>query len=362
MKRIMPWLVTIHLLAIPLFAAGQESKIHSGDIDGAPFRIDMPGEWNGTLVMYAHGYLPGGVPWRPLSGAFVKVFLDRGFALAQSGYAKQGWAVEEGFRDTEALRVHFVKTFGMPKRCFITGHSMGAFITLATIESYPGAYDGAMPMGGPLQPALRFFGDQVLDLLVTFNGLFGEHLPEGWECVITGNYLRPDQVERALAADEARAADFSKRWDIRRKDLARNIAFFQLIYKELMDRAGGNPVDNRNTVYSGFGPIEDLNAKIPRFAADPKAVEYLVKFYTPTGRLEDPVLALHTIYDPGVPPRLANAYHVTATLAGCGKLFTHKYVKAEGHCNIAPELMGKGLDELVQWAVERKPPKHGVIE
>ena len=77
--------------------------------------------------------------------------------------------------------------------------------------------------------------------------------------------------------------------------------------------------------------------------------------------LEDPVLAVHTAYDPGVPPRLANAYHVTVTLQGCEKLFVHKYVEAEGHCNIAPDLVGMAFDELRKWAAEGIRPEPGVL-
>ena len=28
----------------------------SGEIDGAPYRIVVPAAWNGTLLVYAHGY------------------------------------------------------------------------------------------------------------------------------------------------------------------------------------------------------------------------------------------------------------------------------------------------------------------
>jgi len=100
---------------------------------------------------------------------------------------------------------------------------------------------------------------------------------------------------------------------------------------------------------------------VPRYAADPGALAYLRMHYTPTGLLEDPVLAVHTAYDPGVPPRLANVYNVTASLRGCEGLFVHKYVEAEGHCNIAPDLVGKAFDELRKWAAEGSRPEPGLL-
>jgi len=36
--------------------------VHSGTLNGAPYRIDVPANWNGSVVMVAHGYEPVGVP------------------------------------------------------------------------------------------------------------------------------------------------------------------------------------------------------------------------------------------------------------------------------------------------------------
>ena len=58
-----------------------------GDINGAKFRIDMPANWNGGLVMYCHGYNPKPVVFDEKVNPFINVFLDQGYAIAQSGYA-----------------------------------------------------------------------------------------------------------------------------------------------------------------------------------------------------------------------------------------------------------------------------------
>ena len=31
-----------------------------GSIDGAPFQVEIPSPWNGTLVLYSHGYVAPG--------------------------------------------------------------------------------------------------------------------------------------------------------------------------------------------------------------------------------------------------------------------------------------------------------------
>ena len=113
------------ICALPVAAArGGEAVMHEGEIDGAPYRVRIPSEWNRCLVMYAHGYKPLGGTWTPLAEVFARAFLERGFALAESGYSRQGWAVEEANAETEALRLHFCDRYGRPDSTFITGHSI----------------------------------------------------------------------------------------------------------------------------------------------------------------------------------------------------------------------------------------------
>ncbi len=116
-----------------------------------------------------------------------------------------------------------------------------------------------------------------------------------------------------------------------------------------------------NTIYSGFGPVEGLNETIPRYAADPGAFACLQAHYTPTGRLEDPVIAIHTTYDPGVAPRWPNTYSMTVALAGNDRWFVQKWVEAEGHCNIVPGLIAEAFDELRAWVTDGTRPEPGLL-
>ena len=36
--------------------------VANGVLHGAPYRIDIPDHWNGSLVMLMHGYEPKGMP------------------------------------------------------------------------------------------------------------------------------------------------------------------------------------------------------------------------------------------------------------------------------------------------------------
>lgn len=342
-------------------AVGDEAKVRTGDIEGVPYRIQIPSRWNRGLVMYAHGYKSRGDNWTPLPAVLGAVFLERGFAVAESGYSRQGWAVEEALKETEALRQFFAKTYGKPDSTFIAGHSMGGLITLAAIERHPDAYDGALPLCGPLVPALAFFKDRVFDMLVTFEALFGDSLPREYRPVVEVPELPPQVVERALASRPAAAAEFAEHWDTRPKDLPATVSYYQLMIREIIDRAGGNPIDNRNTVYCGFEAAPHVNDSVPRYAAVPEALGYLRRYYTPTGVIKDPVLAVHTTYDAGVPPSFPSSYAVTTALKGNEKLFVQQHVCADGHCRIDPVSTGRAFDELRTWVATGVPPEPGPV-
>jgi dipeptidyl aminopeptidase/acylaminoacyl peptidase len=96
----------------------------------------MPEKWNEPLVMYCHGYSPGPASLNDSKpNAMLNVFLNEGFAVAQSGYAAGGWAIQEAMNGTEALRRYFVKKYGAAKETCVTGHSMGGFPNMALMES-----------------------------------------------------------------------------------------------------------------------------------------------------------------------------------------------------------------------------------
>ena len=55
MKRILLWLSILGVMCwIPY--AGQSQTHDLGEIDSARYKIYIPGDWNGGLVIYAHGY------------------------------------------------------------------------------------------------------------------------------------------------------------------------------------------------------------------------------------------------------------------------------------------------------------------
>jgi hypothetical protein len=143
------------------------------------------------------------------------------------------------------------------------------------------------------------------------------------------------------------------------QELAGGIVFLTYILKDLEQRSGGNPFDNRNTIYTRLPNSDAVNDHIARYEADPGALTYLQQFYTPTGRLTRPILAIHTSYDPLVPPSVPSDYSLTAREAGAGQFFVQQYVKHGGHCNFQPAEIERSFTELVAWKKDGKAPKAG---
>lgn len=340
-------------------------KVETGDLGGAPYRIEMPEPWNGELVVYAHGYdLADGKAF-PFEARVQKAirdgFVSRGFAYVQSGYSKEGWAVAEGLADTEALRRHFSTKYGAPKTTWITGHSMGGFITTLTLERHPEIYSGGLALCPVMGPSADFFESHFFDLFAAFDLLVGKKAGLPPLTDPKSPQLDPKASGAALAADPAAAQILASRFVIRASDLPNIFAFYQPIWQELVARAGGIPLDNRNTLYAGFGDDVAFNRGVARVAGDPAAEAYLKNFATPTGKLARPLLVVHTTYDPIVSPAVASSYDLSATLAGNKDLLRYRFVAADGHCTISSAETQKAFDLLREWVAGGKAPPAGEL-
>jgi pimeloyl-ACP methyl ester carboxylesterase len=160
-----------------LVDTGAAPRTELGEINGAKFRIDMPEKWNGGLVLYCHGYNAAPVSYEDKPLPLLSVFAGQGYAVAQSGYAAGGWAIQEAIEDMEALRRYFASKYGAPTETYVTGHFMGGFLTMVLLERFPNSYDAGLALCGPLGPATWFFERRIFDLRVVFDYYFPGALP-----------------------------------------------------------------------------------------------------------------------------------------------------------------------------------------
>jgi predicted esterase len=378
--------------------------------DGARYLIEVPANWNGTLLLYSHGYSgnessPATDVGDPVTGDWLKA---HGYALAGTSYAHAGWALEEAFFD----QVHVLTVFDAlihrhPDRTIAWGHSLGGIITAGLIQRNPELFDGALPMCGVLAGGVAVWND-LLDAEFVFKTLLApdatypklvryeaSEVPTNLAAavgIIDTAHGTPQGLARialmAAVADVpgwytgepvepapdnyAAQVEAQYRW-MRNVDFS--FAFAARVDLEM--RAQGNPSWNTGVDYrrqldlsTGKDQVEalyeraglDLQADLdtlaaaPRIAADPQAVDYMVDNIVFNGNLGGvPVLTLHTSADGLVQVQQENAYADVVLAAGPEhKPLQQVYVHRAGHCAFSPAEMVAALLALEQRISSKK--------
>ncbi len=337
-----------------------------GRINGASFRIDIPRNWNHGLVLYFHGYQSTPQVFDPKypPTRILQEILNRGYAVARSGYALGGWAVPQAAAETDALRRYFRKKYGAPHETFVMGHSMGGLLTLMNVENNPKDYSGGLALCGVLAPAdmimQRAFANRV-----AFDAFFPGVLPD--VDAIPATFAMNDiptitKVQKALDGNPEQAALVRELANIHtNRGLADVLVFNTFVIEDLRLKSGGNPFDNRNLVYNGTANDPLLNQRVRRYASDPDAYRFIASWYSPTGNLHRPLLEVHTIYDPLVPASTTAWYDELTRRLGNGNNLVQQYVDRDGHCNVTAAQTGLAFDELVDWVHNGKRPIPGLL-
>lgn len=355
MKQLSGILLTFFLAGITTLCYSQTFDL--GEINGAKYKIYIPENWNKGLVMYAHGYEEIGEETGEFTeevDEFMEIFTSRGFAYAASTYKRQGFVIKDGIEDTEVLRSYFELTYSKPETCIVTGHSMGGMIALATIEKFPAEYSGAMPMCGWMAPVYSLT-KRSLDMLVCYDYLFGTN--DG-KIVLGDTYIENESIQENLNNKPELRRLLAEHFRIREEELAEVIEFNQYVFKESTSFLGGLPAGNMKTIYCGFGDNDTLiNNKILRYKADPAAKDYFIQYYTPTGEILDPVIALHTSYDELAPVFSYRYYEQLTEIKHTNELYEQQYVIRDGHCNFTVQEIARTFDQLLVWIREDHPPK-----
>ena len=186
----------------------------SGSLGDAPFKIQMPEKFNGTVLVYSHGYrvstpipaalaVPLGLntgAYKPISyPAFAPSFgssvayqasneadiaptpvvaanlLAQGYALAGSGYARQGWAANEGVEAGENL-IGYINSGAIAdkKKVMVWGNSLGALVSETIAEDNPGKVAGVLASCNTAGPMEQF--ETAMTVLQTWKTLIAPNL------------------------------------------------------------------------------------------------------------------------------------------------------------------------------------------
>lgn len=342
--------ICIGIASLPALAAGPEPGAHTGTLQGAAYRIDIPAGWNGDLVMLMHGYQPVGAPQAtPMKAAdATSVFLGQGYAVAQSQYASQGWAVGDAIVDNERLRQRFIRDFAHPAHTYLYGFSLGGLEAVASVERYPQAYAGALVMCGATLSTPELMSRAVVAPLVAFDALIPGVLPD-LAAPDSPAFIPPTVFAEALQAHPEQAAVLEKRLQETPETLP-TLSLYYMILREFEQRAGGMPVDNRKTTYDGFGDDAAFNRQVHRYAGSPAAMAYAERNVTLTGDIAVPLVMQWNTFDQTIPSRFHPVYPDQVRAAGNGKWLTVLAPAGEEHCNFTDAEISAAFKTLVRKA------------
>ncbi len=372
----------------------------SGEINGAPYRIVVPAAWNGTLLVYAHGYRdkadhPGEVDNRNAdvapNAALATALLAQGYALAGSAYRDNGWEVEGGIHDTKDLTVYFRDNIAQPDRSIIWAFSMGTVIGFKSMERFGGIYDGALCACAVGAGATSSW-DGAGDLALAYDTVFG--MPAAWG---TFGDVRDDvdfetEVQPKLIAEVSSPANFPKFEFLRLVTgtpgrgitpppppafypgwLFTDMFFAMEARSELERRAGGPIVQNLDRDYSltaaetGYlmalgvpsavidGWLMEMNGQ--RIVSPPQfSRNYVEHNANYNGKIKNPVLTMHTIVDPLVTVTQENRYAQTVNNAGRGRLLFQTYTNGNGHCAFTGPQIITAVNSINSWVTTGTKP------
>lgn len=329
-------------------AAPGSPQVRTGYLQGAPYRIDVPARWNGDLVVLMHGYerkgAPRTIPWP--QGDEVRVFLSRGYAVASSAYASQGWAVSDALTDSARLQGFFSTTFNKPHRTYAVGFSLGGLEVVAALEQEKNLYDGGLSLCGADVSAPELIARAALEPLVAFDTDFPGVLPD-----LAGSsspaMIDPQRIRQALQSNPAKAKPLETRLQETDATLPSSLALNYMILRELEQRAGGMPVDTRTTFYRGFGNDEAFNRAVHRYQGSPAAMAYLARNVTLTGHFDAPLVLMWNAFDPIIPARFHDVYPQMVRAAGNATRMTVLPPVGSGHCAFTNDQIGHAFDVLV---------------
>jgi pimeloyl-ACP methyl ester carboxylesterase len=367
-------------------AAGQD---FIGTLNDAPYKIRVPENWNGELLVYAHGiyYLER---WNPATqfdfsyadaapgGQVMEDFLlGNGYALAGTTFRGTGFQVKEGTNELVSLVGLFKDLVGRPMRTILIGYSMGSLIALKSAEEVP-IYDGIIA-GCTIGSGTTKIQDLAGAGALAYATLFG--WPAEWG---TWYDVRDDINFNAevlpVLMNQLSDPNNIPKFEFLRVLLDSSLeGYYQnpgwLIFHmfgateargELEARAKGPVVQNVDHLYAlsdadkgyltaiGFTSeqIESLlnamNAATVVKTAPPQR-HYLAEYFDPSGDFRRPVISIHEIGDGFIGVYHESVLRDTVMAAKKQEMFVQAITGGTWHCGFTGQQLLSAIDAMDYW-------------
>ena len=350
----------------PKFDALPGAKAFSGRYDGGLYKIEIPDNWNGELVLYAHGFVSNagaqGSALRVGNSPIREHQINEGYAWAASSYRCNGYVPGQGLLDTMSLTDLFTKANGgrAPQRVYLTGTSMGGHVTLLGMHEFPTAFAGGLAMC-PAGPELFDFFAATAGAAEVITGVQAKLDTMSADVAKMNELLGkpPDYTDkgRQLASVEIQISGgpgpFALEGLASGGRLAGNISPAALAGSTTPSNRAVMTTQIKYTIDEGLGLSADaLNQGARRKALDAEVrspmgpYDELVPF---DGELERPTLTMHGTGDLFVPIFLEQSLKRAVVAAGKESLLTQRIYRIPGHCGFSQPEMVKAFDDLTTW-------------
>lgn len=349
--------------------------------DGAAWRADVPADWNGKLVLFAHGFRPGPAnpAWDNGFAPTANELIGRGYAVASSSYATTGWALGTAAQDQIDTLAAFEQNFGEAERVIAVGRSMGGLVTSMMAELPASGIDGAVSTCGLVGGGVSLNNYQLdaayaaAELLLPGQDIrltgfttpaqsaetvaalkaalqqAGESAEGRARLALVAALLNtPTDLEgvdannpEALAAAQAKLIADTLPTVIERRHTIVNAAGGDsgwtagVDYSALLQASEQRQVVKHMYAVAGLNLTTDLSTLTANADIEPsvEGYEWMLRTSTPTGELQVPLLATHTVVDLLAPVEYQEEYAETVRQAGGNSLFRQAFVNRAGHCN-----------------------------
>ena len=392
------------LAAVPAAQASGSTSYSGSTSDGGSWVADVPSQWNGTVILYSHGFGPVQAADAP-DATTQQALLKMGYALVGSSEAPAtaswwtlGSALHEQFEALHDLQANLP---GAPRRVIAFGTSMGGLISALEDENANGRINGALSTCGIVAGGIQLNNYQLdgeyamLQLLAAGAPIKLVHFISPADGLGTGKTLDTlAQNAQQSAAGRARLAlamafmnvatwapgqvmPVRHDYDLQEQEQyavqfsvptsgpplsAMDFVEFARYYLEAASGGNGSWTAGVNfqrlfddspyaaevsALYrqAGVSLHADL-ATLTTHAnihADANAIQWLEQTSVPTGELRAPELDMHTIADQLVPVQQENYYRHTVNRTGTSQLLRQAYVERQSHCNFTPAELVAGV-------------------
>jgi hypothetical protein len=380
-------------------ASAAATASYSGTLaDSAQWIAQVPADWNGTVVLYSHGFGPLTAADAPSPGSGAQL-LAQGYALVGSSYDVNGswWALDTAVSDQFGSLAAFLAASGLhPQRTLAVGTSMGGLVnSLLDQESY-GHVQGAVTFCGLVAGGVDLNNYQLnaeyamTELLPGAGGVpirdfasMAAGTEAGTElsaAVTSAQSTAAGRARIALSAALLNETDWTTGatppatgdyagQELQEEEMLTSgqLQFIESGRYSIAQAEGGDSGYNIGVNYGAlirespyYGQIEalyqaaglNLRADIATldehesYAPEGDSLHRTQATSVNTGRLQVPELDVHTVSDQLAPTPFEATYAQRVALAGSSPLLRQVYANAIGHCNFTDADMVAAIDAM----------------